>query len=100
MEKLNSLPRTGHYNTNYGHFQTELYAQIRQEAFGEDIGQNSWLTSDEQDRFFDWLDWPQGLAMNQSLHHGFVKPREARHDATLYRLYQKASEKIEKHGGI
>src|SRR5579872_2446166 len=42
---------------------------------------------------------PQTLAANQSLHHGFVKPREARHDATLYRLYQKASEKIEKDGG-
>ena len=42
---------------------------------------------------------PQGLATNQFLHHGFVKPREARHDATLYRLYQKASEKIEKEGG-
>jgi len=42
---------------------------------------------------------PQGLAANQSLHHGFVKPREARHDATLYRLYQKASERIENDGG-
>jgi DNA-binding MarR family transcriptional regulator len=42
---------------------------------------------------------PQGLAANQSLHHGFVKPREARHDTTLYRLYQKASEKIERDGG-
>jgi hypothetical protein len=42
---------------------------------------------------------PHGLAANQSLHHGFVKPREARHDATLYRLYQKVSEKIEKDGG-
>jgi hypothetical protein len=41
---------------NYGNFQTELYAQIRREAFGEDIGQNSWLTSDEQDRFLEWLD--------------------------------------------
>ena len=42
---------------------------------------------------------PQGLTANQSLHHGFVKPREARHDAMLYRLYEKASEKIEKEGG-
>jgi hypothetical protein len=42
---------------------------------------------------------PQGLAANQSLHHGFVKPREARHDAMLYRLYEKASEKIERDGG-
>jgi hypothetical protein len=37
-------------------FQTELYAQIRREAFGEDIGQNSWLTADELDRFLEWLD--------------------------------------------
>jgi hypothetical protein len=42
---------------------------------------------------------PQALTANQSLHHGFVKPREARHDAMLYRLYQKASEEIEKDGG-
>src|ERR1700731_3987932 len=56
MGKSNSLPPFGHYNANYGNFQTELYAQIRQEAFGEDIGQNSWLTSDEQDRFLEWLD--------------------------------------------
>src|SRR6202790_2608629 len=55
MGKSNSLPPAGHYNANYGNFQTELYAQIRHEAFGEDIGQNSWLTSDEQDRFLEWL---------------------------------------------
>lgn len=64
MGKANSLPSAGHYNANYGNFQTELYAQIRCEAFGEDIGQNSWLTSDEQDRFLEWLDRrkPYGLA--------------------------------------
>src|SRR6202162_4592699 len=56
MGKSNSLPPAGHYNANYGNFQTELYAQIRNEAFGEDIGQNSWLTSDEQDRFLQWLE--------------------------------------------
>ena len=28
--------------------------------FGEDIGQNSWLTSDEQDRFLEWLDLSPG----------------------------------------
>ncbi|MDP9162181.1 MAG: class I SAM-dependent methyltransferase [Acidobacteriota bacterium] len=55
MGRANSRPCAGHYNANYGNFQTELYAQIRHEAFGEDIGQNSWLTSDEQDRFLDWL---------------------------------------------
>src|ERR1700676_3468724 len=56
MGKSNSLPSAGHYNANYGNFQTGLYAQIRQEAFGEDIGQNSWLTADEQDRFLEWLE--------------------------------------------
>jgi SAM-dependent methyltransferase len=60
MSNSNSLSPTGHYSSNYGNFQTELYAQIRQEAFGEDIGQNSWLTSDEQDKFIKWLDLQPG----------------------------------------
>ena len=36
---------------------------------------------------------------NQATHYGFTKPREAHHDADLYRLYQKAAEKIEQDGG-
>jgi len=56
MAESKSPPPASHYNANYGNFQTELYAQIRHEAFGEDIGQNSWLTSDEQDIFLEWLD--------------------------------------------
>jgi 2-polyprenyl-3-methyl-5-hydroxy-6-metoxy-1,4-benzoquinol methylase len=63
MGKSNSLPPSGHYNANYGNFQTELYAQIRHEAFGEDFGQNSWLTSDEQDRFLGWLDLSPGKTL-------------------------------------
>jgi len=59
----NSRPSAGHYNANYGNFQTELYAQIRHEAFGEDIGQNSWLTSDEQDRFLEWLNLSPGARL-------------------------------------
>jgi hypothetical protein len=50
MRESKSVPPAGHYNANYGNFQTELYAQIRREAFGEDIGQNSWLTSDGMTR--------------------------------------------------
>ena len=53
-------PAIGHYDANYGNFQTELYAKIRREAFGEDIGQQSWLTSDEQDMFLGWLDLSPG----------------------------------------
>jgi hypothetical protein len=42
---------------------------------------------------------PQSLSTNQVLYHGFVKPREARHDAALYRLYHKAAETIARQGG-
>ncbi len=45
----------GHYDANYGNFESELYAEIRREAYGQDIGQNSWLTADEQDRFIHAL---------------------------------------------
>jgi SAM-dependent methyltransferase len=63
MGKFNLLPPAGHYNANYGNCQTELYAQIRREAFGEDIGQNSWLTADEQDSFLEWLDLSPGKTL-------------------------------------
>jgi hypothetical protein len=36
---------------------------------------------------------------DQVLYHGFTKPREAHHDADLYRVYQKAAGKIERAGG-
>ena len=52
-----------YYDTNYGNFDTELYSEIRREAFGEDIGQNSWLTADEQDRFLSWLNLSPGKVL-------------------------------------
>lgn len=55
----NDAPRT-FYDANYGNFQTELYTEIRREAFGEDIGQNSWLTTAEQDTFLGWLPLSSG----------------------------------------
>jgi len=54
--KSTSQFSTGHYDANYGNFELDLYAEIRLEAFGEDIGQNSWITSGEQDKFLKWLD--------------------------------------------
>jgi hypothetical protein len=39
------------------------------------------------------------LSPNQKLYHGLVKPREAEHDAQIYRAYQKEWQKIEKEGG-
>src|SRR5450432_1927816 len=42
---------------------------------------------------------PQDSKQRQALYHGFVKPRDARHDAAIYRLYQQESARIEKAGG-
>jgi hypothetical protein len=39
------------------------------------------------------------IPRNQATYHGFAKPREAHHDADLYRLYYKAAEKIDREGG-
>ncbi|GAC1639249.1 MAG: hypothetical protein NVS9B14_20310 [Candidatus Acidiferrum sp.] len=54
---------TRRYDANYGNFQTELYAEIRREAYGEDIGQNSWTTAEEQDKFLAWLELTPGKSL-------------------------------------
>jgi len=43
------------YNSTYGNFQEQVLAEIRQDTYGEDIGQNSWITTDEYDTFYSWL---------------------------------------------
>jgi SAM-dependent methyltransferase len=43
------------YNSTYGNFKEQVFAEIRRETYGEDIGQNSWITSDEYDTFYSWL---------------------------------------------
>jgi len=52
-----------YYDAIYGNFETEVYSEIRREAFGEDLGQNSWLTADEQERFLGWLDLSPGKVL-------------------------------------
>jgi len=39
------------------------------------------------------------LSDSQAIYHGLLKPREAKHDADIYRLYQKESARIERAGG-
>jgi hypothetical protein len=39
------------------------------------------------------------LSEEQASYHGLVKPKEAQHDAALYRLYQKEAARIESSGG-
>jgi SAM-dependent methyltransferase len=63
MDTRKSPSFPDHYRVNYGKFQEGVYAEVRRDAFGEDIGQNSWHTADEQDRFVSWL----GLSAGQQL---------------------------------
>jgi cyclopropane fatty-acyl-phospholipid synthase-like methyltransferase len=44
------------YDNTYGNFADSILEEIRRAVFGEDIGQNSWLTADEYRRFFKWLE--------------------------------------------
>lgn len=45
-----------HYSAQYKNFDEEMLAEVRKEAFGEDIGQTGWLTRAEQDQFIEWLE--------------------------------------------
>ena len=44
------------FDSTYSHFTKQVLETIRKETFGEDMGQNSWTTIDEYDRFISWLD--------------------------------------------
>jgi ubiquinone/menaquinone biosynthesis C-methylase UbiE len=48
------------YNGTYQHYAEDLYKEIRKETYGEDIGQNSWLTADEYRVFFEILQLSPG----------------------------------------
>ena len=40
-----------HYDTTYSRFTSELNAEMRRDVYGEDIGQHSWVTAEEQISF-------------------------------------------------
>ena len=44
------------YGASYGGFAGDVYSDVRRDAFGDEIGQNSWLTREELDRFISELD--------------------------------------------
>jgi SAM-dependent methyltransferase len=44
------------FDSTYRHFTDQVLDAIRKETFGVDIGQNSWVTVDEYERFLPWLD--------------------------------------------
>jgi SAM-dependent methyltransferase len=43
------------FDSTYKHFTEQVLDAIRKQTFGTDIGQNSWVTVDEYERFADWL---------------------------------------------
>lgn len=48
------------FDSTYGHFTDQVLDAIRRETFVEDIGQNSWMTVDEYDRFIGLLNLKSG----------------------------------------
>ncbi|HET7062752.1 MAG TPA: class I SAM-dependent methyltransferase [Rudaea sp.] len=49
------IRRVDLFDSTYSHFTEQVLDSVRKETFGDDIGQNSWLTRDEYDRFISWL---------------------------------------------
>lgn len=45
------------YNSSYGNYGVEVYRQVRIEAYGEDLGQTSWVTTEESNEI------PRSLAL-------------------------------------
>jgi len=43
------------FDNTYSNFTEQVLQAVREETFGRDIGQNSWLTADEYDGFISWL---------------------------------------------
>jgi SAM-dependent methyltransferase len=44
------------FDSTYSHFTEQVLEAVRKDTFGQDIGQNSWVTVEEYDRFISWLD--------------------------------------------
>ena len=47
--------RVERFYDTYKNYADELYKEIREDTYGEDIGQTSWLTADEYRKFFNLL---------------------------------------------
>ena len=51
------------YNTTYGDFVEQARAAVRAETFGEDLGQNDWMTAEEWRYLLGWLQLPAGAEL-------------------------------------
>ena len=71
---------------------------VRQEAFeGPEASRREMLTLTKEGHRL--LRANRFLPEGQSTYYGFVKPKEANHDADIYRLYQKEASRILDQGG-
>jgi SAM-dependent methyltransferase len=43
------------YDSTYGNFTEDVLTEVRRATYGEDIGQNSWITAEEYDSFYNSL---------------------------------------------
>jgi SAM-dependent methyltransferase len=55
--------RAGHYATYYGNFSDAIYAEIRREELGADLGQNNWQEPGELERFASHLELAAGVRL-------------------------------------
>jgi ubiquinone/menaquinone biosynthesis C-methylase UbiE len=53
-------PRLDVYGTTYKQMASEIYAAIRTQVYGEDLGQTGTVTADEHDLFLSWLGLKSG----------------------------------------
>ncbi|HEX6872446.1 MAG TPA: GNAT family N-acetyltransferase [Micromonosporaceae bacterium] len=51
------------FDATYGNFAAEVSSAVRREAFGDDIGQNSWLTTAEWQRYLGWAALSRGTLL-------------------------------------
>lgn len=52
-----------HYSSHYRNFEAGVYGEVRRAAFGDDVGQNSWLTRPELERFGTQLELVAGARL-------------------------------------
>jgi SAM-dependent methyltransferase len=52
---MTSPRRVDLFDSTYANFTEQVLEAVRLETYRRDIGQNSWLTADEYDRFLSWL---------------------------------------------
>ena len=51
------------YDSHYGRIAEDVLEAIRAETYGEDLGQTSWLTAEECDALWAWLDLGDGASV-------------------------------------